>query len=157
MASKAKQPIELDIEDTEEVKEKKPLPVAGVDPKPIPLIGKPENAVKIGDIMIEIKPTKLSYQRDRTAAFYKMVELYALPDILAMTKEGIGDADRDGDKCLMDWLIAATDDPDLIIANYEDMDTEIVETILSIFKRVNRITEKEERLKKFRQEKGAMA
>lgn len=134
----------------------KPLPTPGVEPRPLPQIGKPENAVRIGDAMIEIKPTKLLYQRDRTAAFYKMIELYPLTDLLAMSKEAIGDPDRDGDKCVMDWLIAATDAPDVIVGNYDNMDTEVVETILTIFKRVNRITEKEEQLKKFRAEKGAM-
>lgn len=138
-------------------RQKKPLPKAGVKAKELPAIGKPENTVMIGDKMIEIKPTKVLYQRNRTAAFYKALDLYPLPEIMAMTKEGIGDDERDGDKCVMDWLIAATDDADLILENYDDMDTETIETILEIFKRVNRVTEKEERLKKSNQARGEMA
>ena len=71
----------------------------------MPEVGKPENSVKIGNQMIEIKPSMLMYQRDRTAAFYKMIEMYPLADVLAMTKEAIGDDERDGDKCVFDWLI----------------------------------------------------
>ena len=63
-----------------------------------------------------------------------------------MDAKTFGD-DRDGDKATMDWLIAATDDEQLIIENYDEMDTGTIETILTIFKRVNRITEKEEKLK----------
>lgn len=144
---------------------KKPIPAAGVEAKPLPSIGKPENTVKIGEHMIEIKPTLLQYQRDRSAAFYKMIEMYPLADILAMTKEAIGDPERDGDKCVMDWLIAAVDNADrpegeaitLVTENYDRINTETVENILEIFKRVNRIAEKEERLKKMREQKGEMA
>lgn len=69
-----------------------------------------------------------------------------LPDIMMMSAESFGDG-RDGDKALMDWLIAATDNEELIIQNYDDMDTETIENILAIFKRVNKIDEKEERQK----------
>ena len=57
----------------------------------------------------------------------------------------------------MDWLIAATDDEKLITENYDDMDTETIEKILVIFKRVNRITEKDEKLKNMETDrKGAV-
>ncbi len=55
--------------------------------------------------------------------------------------------DREGDKAVMDWLIAVTDDPDLIDAHYDEIDTGTVEQMLTIFKRVNHITEKEDKLK----------
>ena len=55
--------------------------------------------------------------------------------------------DREGDKAVMDWLIAVTDDPDLIDAHYDEIDTGTVEQLLTIFKRVNHITEKEDKLK----------
>lgn len=58
----------------------------------------------------------------------------------------LGD-DRDGDMALMEWLIAATDNEEIVRENYDEMDTETVERILSIFKRVNRIPEKEDKLK----------
>jgi hypothetical protein len=100
----------------------------------------------IGDKLIEIKPTKVKYQRNRTAAFYRMLEMYPLVDILAMDAESFGD-DRDGDKAVMDWLIAATDDEQLILENYDSMNTDTIEKILSIFRRVNHIDEHEEKLK----------
>ena len=57
---------------------------------------------------------------------------------MAMEPGSFGD-ERDGDKAVMDWLIAATDDEELIVNNYDEMDTEMIEKILSIFRRVNRI------------------
>lgn len=65
--------------------------------------------------------------------------------------------ERDGDKAVMDWLIAATDDEQLVLDNYEEMTTDTIEKILSIFKRVNRIDEKEEKRKNLEKErKGAV-
>ena len=61
---------------------------------------------------------------------------------------GLFGDDRDGDKAAMDWLIAVTDNEELILAHYNEMDTEIVERLLAIFKRVNRIDEKEAYQKK---------
>ena len=95
---------------------------------------------------MEIKPTKLRYQRNRTAAFYKMLELYPLADILAMEAGAFGD-DRDGDKAVMDWLIAVFDDEALVLENYDGMDTGTVEQLLEIFRRINRIDEKEQKQK----------
>ncbi len=96
--------------------------------------------------MEQIKPTKLRYQRNRTAAFYKMLELYPLADILAMESGAFGDQ-RDGDKAVMDWLIAVTDDEQLITENYDAMDTGMIERLLAIFRRVNKIDEKETKQK----------
>lgn len=124
----------------------KPMPDSKTNTKSLPPVGNPENTVMIGGKPIEIKPTKLKYQRNRTATFYRILDLYPLTDILSMEPGQFGD-DRDGDKAVMDWLIAATDNEELIVANYDDMDTETIEKILLIFKRVNRITEKDEKLK----------
>jgi len=63
-------------------------------------------------------------------------------------EEGLFGEDRDGDKAVMDWLIAVTDNEKLIVANYDAIDTETVERLLAIFKRVNRIAEKETQQKK---------
>lgn len=125
---------------------KKPLPPPKTAVKKLPDVGIPENSVKIGDKMIEIKPTKLKYQRNRTALFYKMLAMLPLPDILAMEAGSFGD-ERDGDKCVMDFLIAATDDEQLILDNYDEMDTGTIETILTIYRRVNKIDEKEAKQK----------
>ena len=124
----------------------KPLPAPEQADKGLPQIGSPENSVQIGDQLIEIKPTKLKYQRNRTAAFYRMLELYPLADILAMKAGAFGD-DRDGDKALMDWLIAVTDDEQLILDHYNELDTGVIEQLLQIFRRVNRMDEKEQKQK----------
>ena len=112
----------------------------------LPPVGCPENSVVIGGKLIEIKPTKLRYQRNRTAAFYRMLEMYPLTDILAMEAGSFGD-NRDGDKAVMDWLIAVTDDEQLILDNYDSMDTGLIEQLLEIFRRDNRIDEKEQKQK----------
>ena len=118
----------------------------------LPKIGNPENAVTIGGKLIEIKPTKLKYQRNRTALFYKVLQIYPVADILAMEAGTFGD-DRDGDKALMDWLIAVTDDPDLIVANYDEIDSGVIEQLLSIYRRLNKVDEKEANLKNVRMER----
>ena len=128
------------------VETNKPLPAPEQADKGLPQIGSPENSVQIGDQLIEIKPTKLKYQRNRTAAFYRMLELYPLADILAMEAGAFGD-DRDGDKALMDWLIAVTDDERLILDHYNELDTGVIEQLLQIFRRVNRMDEKEQKQK----------
>ena len=125
---------------------RKMLPEATAAKKELPKVGIPENTVKIGGKLIEIKPTKLKYQRNRTALFYKVLTMLPLPDILAMDAGSFGD-DRDGDKCVMDFLIAATDDEQLILDNYDEMDTGTIETILTIYRRVNKIDEKEAKQK----------
>lgn len=132
--------------------EEKKIPDSEMKVKELPQIGNVENTVVIGGKTIEIKPTKLKYQRNRTAAFYRLLEMYPLTDILAMEAGTFGD-DRDGDKATMDWLIAATDDEQLIVENYDDMDTGTIEKILSIFKRVNRIDEKEQKIKNMEKER----
>lgn len=124
----------------------KALPTAEQTEKGLPQIGSPENSILIGDTLVEVKPTKLKYQRNRTAAFYKMLEVYPLADILAMEAGAFGD-DRDGDKALMDWLIAVLDDEKLVTENYDRLDTGDIEQLLAIFRRVNRIDEKEQKLK----------
>ena len=126
--------------------EVKELPDAGIETRDLPQIGSPENTVKIGEELIEIKPMKLKYQRNRTGVFYHVLDLYPLPDILAMGPKSFGDG-RDGDKALLDWLVAATDREELIRENYNQIDTETVYKILTIFKRVNRIDEMEKKLK----------
>lgn len=125
---------------------RKKLPETTATKKELPVVGIPENTVKIGEKLIEIKPTKLKYQRNRTALFYKVLTMMPLPDILAMDAGSFGD-DRDGDKCVMDFLIAATDDEKLITDNYDEMDTGTIETILTIYRRVNKIDEKEAKQK----------
>lgn len=84
-----------------------------------------------------------------------MLDIYPLADIMGYASGTFGD-ERDGDKCVMDFLIAATDNEQLIVENYDEMDTETIEKILSIFKRVNRIDEKEAKLKNMEAERKAV-
>lgn len=72
-----------------------------------------------------------------------------------MESGSFGD-ERDGDKATMDWLIAATDNEALILENYDDIDTGTIEKILSIFRRVNKIDEKEAKIKNAEKERKEM-
>ena len=124
-----KEQVEREIPET--VIEKKETPATDKKQRELPDVGSPENTVMIGGKLIEIKPMKLLYQRNRTAAFYHILENYPLPDILAM-ENSFGDG-RDGDKALCDWLVAVTDDEELIRENYNDIDSETIYRMLAIF------------------------
>lgn len=132
-----------------EIKDKA-LPDSEQRIRELPSVGNPENTVIIGGELIEIKPMKLIYQRNRTAVFYHALELYPLPDLLAMEpskgQDMFGDG-RDGDKALLDWLVAATDREDLMREHYNEIDTDTVYRILEIFRRVNKIDDREAKLK----------
>lgn len=58
----------------------KALPDAKQKAAALPQVGIPENTVHIGSEMREVKATKLKYQRNRTAAFYKMIETWPLAE-----------------------------------------------------------------------------
>lgn len=148
MASKKVMPVE-----GQEVKqipdaapEAKPMPDTEIKSRELPQIGSPENTVMIGGKPIEIKPTKLKYQRNRTAVFYHILEVYPISDILAMGPKSFGDG-LDGDKKLYDWLVAVTDNEELIKEYYDEIDSDTIYRMLEIFRRVNKISEMEEKLK----------
>lgn len=63
---------------TEEIKD---TPSVEKREKKLPKVGVPENIVLFGDELIEVKPTKLKYLRERTAVFYHILEDYSLVDI----------------------------------------------------------------------------
>ena len=102
----------------------------------------PDNCVTINGQTIEIFPTKIKYQRNRTAAAYRILEIYPLADVLAWDK-GVVDPDRDGDQVVFDFLVAVFDNSKLVTRLYDSMTTGDIERILSIFKRLNKIDEKE--------------
>ena len=129
---------------SEEIVEKE-IPESGMKQREMPAIGNPENTVTIGGRLIEIKPMKLKYVRNRTAAFRHILELYPLSDILAM-ENSFGDG-RDGDKALYDWLVAVTDDEDLIRENYDEIDTDTIYKLLAIHRRIEKVDELETKLK----------
>lgn len=127
-----------------EVKEKK-VPDPEMPTVEFPQVGVPENTIKIGGKLIEIKPMKMKYVRNRTAAFRHILEMYPLSDILAMVQP-FGDG-RDGDKALFDWLIAVTDDEELIKEHYNDIDTDTIYKLLAIHRRIEKIDELEAKQK----------
>ena len=144
------------LPDKEQIKREAPdgevkevdIPESGVKHVEMPAIGTPENTVTIGGRLIEIKPMKLKYVRNRTAAFRHILEMYPLSDILAMENK-FGDG-RDGDKALYDWLVAVTDDEDLIRENYDDIDTDTIYRMLAIHRRIEKVDEMETKLKNAR-------
>lgn len=75
----------------------KKIPDPGMPAKELPEVGVPENTVMIAGKPYEIKPTKLKYQRNRTALFYKILDMFPITDIMTMDVGAFGD-DRDGDK-----------------------------------------------------------
>lgn len=139
--------VNEDVKPVPEVTEATPpLPKTTDKKMKTPKVGNPANLIQFGDIEIELKPTKIRYQRDRTAAFYRMLKQMPLVDILAL-QDGILDPERSSDKMLFDWLIAVTDDPKLVAANYDKLDTETIYKILDIFCRLNHIPEDEKKQK----------
>ena len=128
--------------------EGKRLPDATMPEKELPMTGNAENTVIIGGTLVEIKPTKLKYLRNGTANLYRALDKMPLTEIMALPKGAFGPGDdRDGDKAVMDWLIAVTDNEQLIVDNYNEMDCALVYQIVEIFKRVNQFLKREEELK----------
>lgn len=126
--------------------EQKELPEAKKLDKEMPPEINPENVIELGGQKIEIKPTKIKYQRNRTAAAYRILDLYPLADVLAMDK-GIIDPERDGDAVVFDFLVAVFDDAKIVTKHYDSMTSDDIDHIVKIFKRLNHIDEKEEAAK----------
>ena len=123
----------------------KAVPASDTVSKAIPPVGIVENTVVVANTPIEIKPTKMKYVRNGTANFYKLIENVSLVDIMQLESGAFGEGDsRDGDKAVMDWLIAATDNEEFITKHYDDFDVEQILRIVDIFKRVNKFTKEDE-------------
>lgn len=122
----------------------KKVPEVESQAKPVPAVGVPENTVIVAGTPLEIKPTKLKYIRNGTANLYHLIESYPLSDILMLESGAFGEGDsRDGDKAVMDWLIAATDNEGFVTQHYDDFDVEQVLRIVDIFKRVNKFVKED--------------
>ncbi len=130
----------------------KEMPEGKALDKPMPPEVNPDNVVVIGGKEIEIKSTKIKYQRNGTATAYRILDLYPLPDILSMDA-GVLDAKRDGDQIVFDFLVAVFDDSKLVARYYDTMTADDIDRCVKIFKRLNHIDEKEEAAKN-RQAKG---
>lgn len=136
-----------DVKPAPEVTDKTmPLPKQSNKKAAIPVVGNPANMIMFGDTEIELKPTKIKYQRDRTAAFYRILKQMPLVDILAL-QDGVLDPERSSDKMLFDWLIAVTDDPKIVLANYDKLNTDTIVQMLEIFCRLNHISDEEKKQK----------
>ena len=118
--------------------------------KPIPETVNTDNCITLGDTIIEIKPTKLKYFRNRTASIYSVLKAIPLGDFLAY-KQGVFDEERDSDQILFDFLVAVFDDAKLVTQYYDEMTAEDIERVLNIFGRLNHIDEKEEKARKNRE------
>ena len=66
------------------------------------------------------------------------------------------DPERDGDAIVFDFLVAVFDDAKIVKKYYDDMTSEDIDRIIKIFKRLNKIDEKEEASKN-REAKGTKA
>lgn len=130
--------------------ESKEVPMSTELSKVIPPMRKEENSVRIGDRMVEIKPTKLKYFRNKTASIYSILKVVPLTEFLSYDK-GIFDKERDSDQILLDFLVAVFDDEQLVRDHYDEMTAEDVERVLEIFGRLNHINEKEEAARKNRE------
>jgi len=124
--------------------EEKELPLPPHENKTIPKpeIGDPDNSVIFGKKRIVLKPTKLKYQRDRTAALYRILQQISTVELLAMP-DGKLDPKRSNDQMLYEWLIAVTDDPKLVAENYDLIDSATVDRMVHIFCRLNKIKEED--------------
>lgn len=131
-------------------RKKKSIPAPKELTKELPKIEKEENCIKLGDRLVEIKPTKQKYFRNRTASIYSALKLVPLNEFLAYDK-GVFDKERDSDQILFDFLCAVFDDGALVRSHYDNMTSEDIEHILEIFGRVNHIDEKEEAARKNRE------
>lgn len=145
-----KTPLQKDL--PEESVLDKEMPEEKALDKPLPPAVDPKNVVVVGGKEIEIKSTKIKYQRNRTAAAYRILDMYPLPDVLAMDA-GVIDAERDGDQIVFDFLVAVFDDSKLVSRYYDTMTADDIDRCVKIFKRLNHIDEKEEAAKN-RQAKG---
>ena len=113
-----------------------------------------ENCVTIGGELIEIKPTKLKYFRNKMASAYSLLKTIPLNELLSYDA-GVMDATKDADKILFDFLVAVFDDSNFVAANYDEMTADDVEKIFKIFGRLNHIDEKEEAIRKNREAQQA--
>jgi len=109
-----------------------------------------ENCIKLKGQLIEIKPTKVKYFRNKTASVYGWLKRIPLTEFLLYQK-GQLEPDRDADQILYDFLVAALDSSELVRDNYDEMTADDVEQIVRIFGRINHIDEKEEAARKNRE------
>lgn len=119
-----------------------------------PAMPNAENCVTIGDQVIEIKPTKLKYFRNKAASGYGIIKAVPIQELLTYSA-GVLDEKRDADQLLFDFLVAAFDDSVFVRDHYDEMTADDVEKVIKIFGRLNHIDEKEEAVRKNREAQAA--
>lgn len=142
----------------EEKPEASPPNNTELDPTPgkqeMPSDFKEENCVIIDGKKIEIKPTKLAYFRNQSAASYNALKNIPLTEIFGI-KKGVLDPNRDGDQIVYDFLVAVLDDKELVRDKYNNFDAEQIERMVQIFGRINHLDEKYESQRKNREAQGS--
>ena len=130
----------------EDVVEQAALPEEQVESPPLPPAKNQENIFTCDGVTMEIKPTRLYYQRNGVAAFYRVLQTFPLPYIFQLPDDYF-DAKRTPTKCLMDWVTAVVDDPDFTKKHFDKMTSEDVYRLLEMFLRLNKIEEMEQHIK----------
>lgn len=131
---------------TEEVEAVEALPAEDIEKKDLPPEYNVDNSITIDGERIEIKATKLQYQRSGVAGFYKVLKSMPLIYIFQLPDDYF-DAKRTPTKCLMDWVSAVVDDPAFTKKHFDNMTSEDIYRLLDIFLRLNKIDEMEEQVK----------
>lgn len=130
----------------EKVEEVSALPNEGIENKPAPPVGNTENLFTCDGVTIEIKPTRLYYQRNGVAGFYRALKSMPLPYIFQLPDDFF-DAKRTPTKCLMDWVTCVVDNPEFTKKHFDNMTSQDIYTLLEMFCRLNSIDEMEEQVK----------
>lgn len=129
-------------------------PALSPEKQEMPSDYKEENCVVIDGNIIEIKPTKLTYFRNQSAATYNALKNIPLTEIFGI-KKGVLDPNRDGDQIVYDFLVAVLDDKELVRDKYNEFDADQIERMIQIFGRINHIDEKYETQRKNREAQGS--
>lgn len=112
--------------------------------KPLPDLIDENNCITIDGKLIEIKPTLLKYFRNNSVSFYRVLDNIPLPEIFMMTEERNG---VNGDEAVLTFVSAVLDDAKLAKRIYNNLDGEQLMRMVEIFKRLNGISDKEEKQK----------
>lgn len=144
----AKKPLPTSTETENKIMTETPVnkevPEASELTREMPKDYNPANSICLGDEWREIKSTKIKYQRNGATLASRILERFALPDVLSVGA-GTFDPERDGDQIVFDFLVAVFDDVEFVKKHYDDMTAADIDKILEIFCRLNGITEREEK------------
>ena len=111
-----------------------------------PIDHKKENTVTINGIEREIKETRFEYYRIGWTSARGLLENVPI-DALFVIQEGVYDPKRDGLQIVFDFLVAVFDDEQFVRDNFDYMTAGDIDKILEIYKRINKIEEKEDAAK----------